>query len=99
IRRGGITEARLPCRHFERRFDWQLNQVLRAGLDAAARMTEDRDLRRRVHRLAVMFGDVERKAGLDAADIDRADRGLTRLTAAYAPALTIIRLLQDMLGL
>jgi 5-methylcytosine-specific restriction enzyme subunit McrC len=31
-------------------------------------------------------------------DIDRAERGLTRLTAASAPALTIIRLLHDALG-
>lgn len=97
-RQGGIREAWLPCQHFERHVDWQLNQVLRAGLDAAARMSEDRDLRWRVHRLAAMFGEVARKARLDAEEIDRAERGLTRLTAANASALTIIRLLQDMLG-
>jgi 5-methylcytosine-specific restriction enzyme subunit McrC len=99
IRQGGVREARLPCHHFERRVDWHLNQVLRAGLDAAARMSEDRDLRRRVNRLAGMFGGVKRKARLDASDIDRAQRGLTRLTAANGPALTIIQLLHDMLGL
>ena len=99
IRQGGAAkEARLPCHHFERRVDWHLNQVLRAGLDVAARMSEDRDLRRRVNRLAEMFAGVERKATLDAGDIDRAERGLTRLTAANGPALTIIRLLHDMLG-
>src|SRR5262249_42228615 len=59
IRRGGIREARLPCRYFERRTNWQLNQVLRAGLGLASRMTEDRELRRRVRQLAGMFGDVE----------------------------------------
>lgn len=99
IRQGGVREARLPCHHFERRVDWHLNQVLRAGLDAAARMSEDRDLRRRLNRLAGMFGGVERKARLDASDIDRAERDLTRLTASNGPALTIIRLLHDMLGL
>jgi 5-methylcytosine-specific restriction enzyme subunit McrC len=99
IRRGGLTEARLPCQYFERRVDWHLNRVLRAGLDIAAHMTEDRDLRRRVHRLAEMFGGVERKARLTTRDIDRAERGLTRMTAANAPALGIIRLLQDMFGL
>jgi 5-methylcytosine-specific restriction enzyme subunit McrC len=98
IRDGGVTEARLPCRYFERHVDWQLNQVLRAGLDGATRMSEDRDLRRRMHRLAAMFAEVERKPRLDIAEIDRAERGLTRLTAANAPALTIIRLLHDMLG-
>ena len=45
-----------------------------------------------------MFGEVERKARLDAGEIDLAERGLTRLTAANAPALTITRLLHDMLG-
>jgi hypothetical protein len=42
-----------------------------------------------------MFGDVERLARLDAGEIDRAERELTRLTAANKPALKIIRLLQD----
>jgi 5-methylcytosine-specific restriction enzyme subunit McrC len=97
-RQGGIIEARLPCQHFERSIDWQLNQVLRAGLDAAARMSEDRELRQRVHKLADMFGDVDRRAMLDTNEIDRAKNGLTRLTAANAAALTIIRLLHDMQG-
>jgi 5-methylcytosine-specific restriction enzyme subunit McrC len=99
VRQGGIREGQLPCCYFERHFNWHLNQVLRAGLDEASRMTEDRDLRRRVHRLAEMFGDVGWKERLNARDIDRAELGLTRLTAANAPALTIIRLLQEMLGL
>jgi 5-methylcytosine-specific restriction enzyme subunit McrC len=98
IRDGGVREARLPCRYFERHVDWRLNQVLRAGLDVAARMSEDRELQRRVHRLAEVFAEVERKPRLDTAEIDRAERGLTRLTAANAPALAIIRLLHDMLG-
>ena len=99
IRQGGLREARLPCRHFERRADWHLNQVLRAGLETAAQMAEDRDLRRHTHQLSAMFGDVERLARLDAGDIDRAERELTRLSAANRPALTIIRLLHDTLGL
>jgi 5-methylcytosine-specific restriction enzyme subunit McrC len=98
-RQGGITDARLPCQYFERRTNWQLNQVLRTGLGAAGQMTEDRDLRRRVHRLAGAFGDVEQKPKIVISDIDRAERGLNRITAANAPALTIIRLLHEMLGL
>lgn len=95
---GGLVEARLPCRHFERRADWDLNRVLLGGLDTATRMTEDRDLRQRVYRLASMFGDVQLPSRLDRADIDRVERGLTRMTSASGPALTIIRLLQDMQG-
>jgi 5-methylcytosine-specific restriction enzyme subunit McrC len=98
IRGGGITEARLPCRHFERSVDWHLNRVLRAGLGAAALMTQDRELRRRIHRLSDLFGEVAQLDRLAVEDIDRAERGLTRLTAANAAALTIIRLLKDMQG-
>ncbi len=98
-RKGGITEAQLPCQYFDRHVNWHLNQTLRAGLETAAQMTEDLDLRRRVHKLAAGFGDVDQKAELFGVDIDRAERGLTRLTAANGPALTIIRLLHDMLGL
>jgi 5-methylcytosine-specific restriction enzyme subunit McrC len=99
IRQGGVQEARLPCRHFERRADWHLNRVLRTGLEAAARLAEDRDLRRHTHQLSARFGDVEHLARLGTGDIDRAERELTRLTDANRPALTIIRLLQDTLGL
>ena len=98
VRQGGVTEARLPCQHFERRVNWQLNQVLRAGLGIAAPMTEDRELRRRVHRLTGMFGDVERIERLEIGNIDQAERALNRLTAANAPALAIIRLLKNMEG-
>jgi 5-methylcytosine-specific restriction enzyme subunit McrC len=98
ISHGGMREARLPCLYFERHVNWQLNQVLRAGLDVAAHMTEDRDLRRRAHRLANMFGEVGRNTKVDLGEIERAERGLTRLTAANRPALTLIRLLHEMRG-
>lgn len=73
--------------------------MLHAGLEVAAGMTEDRELRWRAHRLAAKFGDVKRIEKLDISDIDRAEQSLTRLTAANASALTIIRLLQNMRGL
>lgn len=98
IRRGGLTEARLPCQFFDRQVNWQLNQVLRAGLNAAARMTDDRELRRRVLRLADAFAAVEQKPRLDIRELDKVERGLTRLTASNESALTLIRLLHDMFG-
>jgi 5-methylcytosine-specific restriction enzyme subunit McrC len=99
IRRGGVREAKLPCLHFERRVDWHLNQVLRAGLESAAQMAEDRHLRQRVRQLSAMFGDVDRLARLRHEDIERAERDLTRLTAVCRPALTIIKLINDTLGI
>ena len=98
IREGGLREARLPCKFFERSASWHLNQVLRAGLEDAARRSEDFGLRRRLHKLSAMFADIEPVARLDYGEIDRAERELTRQTAASLPALTIIRLLQDDLG-
>ena len=98
IRQGGVREPRLPCRHFERQADWHLNQVLRAGLEMAAQMAEDRNLRRRVHQLSAMLGDVQRLGRPSTDDIKRAERDLTRLTAAYEPALTIIHLLSETFG-
>lgn len=97
--RGGVREARLPCRYVERRVDWYLNQVLRAGLDLAGRITVDPELRRRAYRLSAGFGDVASKAGLNVRDIDDVEQGLTRLTTVYGPALAVIRLLLDAQGL
>jgi 5-methylcytosine-specific restriction enzyme subunit McrC len=97
-RNGGVVEARLPCLHFDRRVNWHLNRVLRAGLDMAAGITDDRDLRRHVLRIAGSFAEFDRNTRLATDDILRAERDLTRLTASYAPALTVIRLLHEMLG-
>lgn len=98
-RQGGVTQARLPCRHVERRADWTLNQVLRAGLDMAVEITADTDLRHRAHRLAARFDGVAARGGLVSSALDRAEQKLTRLTAVYAPALGIIRLLLDAQGM
>ena len=98
-KRGGITQARLPCLHFDRNVDWHLNQVLRAGLSLAVEMTNDRELRRRVHRLWKTLDAVWRMRQLGIDDIDRAERELTRLTQANVPALTIIRLLKSTYGI
>jgi len=99
IRQGGVLEAKLPCEYFQRQANWQLNQVLCAGLDLGAQITEDRDLRRRVQQLSHRFFDVDSIAGLDQNATEKATRELTRLTEAARPALTLIRLLQDNMGI
>ena len=97
-RTGGLVEARLQCRHFDRTTNWHLNFVLEGGLHMAAEITDDRDLRRRGLRMTEFFGDSHR-AHLSGDDIVRAQQQVTRLTAAYIPALTIIRVLHEMLGI
>jgi len=99
IGRGGVQDSRLPCLYFERSVNWHLNQVLRAGLDVAAGITDDNELRRRVHRLADMFGDVGRAVRLDIRQIEKAEGELTRVTEMSRPALTIIKLLHDLQGI
>lgn len=98
VRQGGLKEARLPCRYFERHTNWPLNQVVIAGLNLAAQMAEDRDMRRHLFRLAGEFGDVY-PLKLSYAILGRTERSLNRLTVAYTSAIAIIRLLYDMLGL
>jgi 5-methylcytosine-specific restriction enzyme subunit McrC len=96
--RGGIVDGALPCLHFQRHANWKLNQVLRSGLEFAGRMTADRDLHRRVRRLADAFDRIEAITKLQQGDLDEVQRGLTRLTATSKPALTLIRLLFGMHG-
>lgn len=98
-RDGGPVEARLPCRHFDRHINWRLNHVMRAGLEIAAEMTENRDLRRHALRITDSFAGVDHKDRLSEDDLARVERELTRQSASYAPALTIIRLLREMLGI
>ena len=97
-RNGGVVEARLPCRYVERRVDWRLNQVLRAGLRLASHLAQDAEVRRRVQRLDAALDGVAH-APLDREAVDEAERGLTRLTEAYRPALTLVRLLLDAQGI
>jgi 5-methylcytosine-specific restriction enzyme subunit McrC len=98
VRSGGSAEATLPCEYFERSADWLLNQTVRAGLELAAVLTIDSELRRRVKLLAHFFGDIGEAIRIDSRLLERAERGLTRLTLAYAPAMKLIRLLFDHQG-
>jgi len=98
IRRGGMLEAKLPCRFFERRLDWTLNQVMRAGLNVAASLAIDREVRHRLLRLESFFESVVPTRSLKIADLDKVESALTRMTSAYQPALSIVRLLLGGVG-
>ena len=96
--RGGIFEASLPCRYSERLPNWHLNSVLMTGIEMAASMANDRDLRRHLHRLSSMFGNVSLLSNFGESEIDRAELQLSRLTENARPSIIIIRLLKQMLG-
>lgn len=96
--RTGAIDAALPCGHHPRVKDVIINQVVLAGLAFAATTAGDPALRREAKRLEARLGDRVASIRLDADSLNRADRALNRLTAAYAPALTLIRLLWEAHG-
>jgi len=97
---GGTVTATLPCQHHPRIEDTLLNRVLMAGLRLAgsASMTSIVDLRRESRRLASLFEEQVSLIRPDGIILDRAARQMSRLTTAYAPALSIIRLLVESQG-
>jgi 5-methylcytosine-specific restriction enzyme subunit McrC len=98
-RRGGVREARLPCRHHVRDADWHLNRIVRSGLDLAASLAASTSLRQKLWLLVKRMDDVQPLAHLRTSEVLRAEAELTRLTASYQPTLTLIRLLLDSEGL
>jgi 5-methylcytosine-specific restriction enzyme subunit McrC len=92
---GGVYTARLPCTYHPRVQDTILNRALRGGLELAGRLAADLGLRRAARRLSATFEEVVSSITLTRATIDRAVTSVNRLTVAYAPALTLTRLLYD----
>ncbi|HEX5423024.1 MAG TPA: hypothetical protein VFW94_05695 [Candidatus Acidoferrales bacterium] len=97
-RDGGTITATLPCLHHPRIQDTLLNRVLMAGLRLAATMASIVDLRREARRLASLMDEQISALALDGTLLDRAARQMNRLTTAYAPSLSIIRLLLEARG-
>lgn len=95
---GGTVTATLPCKHHPRVEDMLLNQVLMAGLRLAASMASVVELRRDSQRLASFMEEQVSSIRLDGVVLDIASLKMTRLTAAYAPAMSIIRLLVEAQG-
>ena len=95
---GGTVTATLPCQHHPRVEDTLLNRVLMAGLHLAASIASVVDLRRESRRLASLMEEQVSKIRLDGVTLDRAIRQMNRLTSAYSPAMSIIRLLVEAQG-
>jgi 5-methylcytosine-specific restriction enzyme subunit McrC len=97
MRHAGSGRATLRCSYHPRLEDHPLNQVLRAGLDLALRLTDDVGLRTRLHRLDALLQGIRRVA-LHPVLLERIIRETDRMTAAYRPALSIIDVLLDARG-
>ncbi len=97
-RTGDSLGAALPCRHHPRMTDTPLNRVLLAGMHLAASMASDLGLARESRRLAAQLDEQVGRIRLNTQTLVRIERRINRLTAAYAPAVSIIRLLAESSG-
>lgn len=96
---GGTVTATLPCQHYPRIEDTFINQLLMAGLQFASRLASLVDLRRESRKLASLMEEQVSAVKLDSNIFDRYERERNRLTAAYHPAISIIRLLFEGQGI
>lgn len=94
-RDGGMIRGSLPCRHYLRLSDCPLNQVLLAGLRFAADCAQSPLLKIALRRLADVLALAVQARPLHKHTVAQAIRGLDRMAAAYAPALTIVSLLLE----
>jgi len=92
-RQGGIVQASLPCIHHPRLEDCLINQVLLQGVFLGARLANDDRLRMNLLQVAYFHLADIAPIQLDQQTLKRLHRETDRLTAAYAPAITLIELL------
>lgn len=83
----------LPCTHHPRGENTLLNRVLLAGLELAASLAIDVELKARVRRLWKTLSASVATIPLDRQAISDAGRAMDRRTVSYQPALTLIGLL------
>ena len=99
VRGGGAVHTAFPCIHYLRLEDSVINQALLAGIRAAAALTGDLALRVRIRRSIEQLADGVVSVPLYQETLRSAFRALDRRTSAYLPALKIIQLLMEGLGL
>jgi 5-methylcytosine-specific restriction enzyme subunit McrC len=88
-----ITGPKLPSIYHPRLSDCIPNQVLLAGLDFAARLTQSNLLRTNCRRIAEIIRDDVSTVSLNPSLLRELNLSLNRLTLAYKPAAKIIYLL------
>jgi 5-methylcytosine-specific restriction enzyme subunit McrC len=88
-----ITEPRMPCIYHPRLSDCLPNQVLLAGLDFAARLTQSNLLRTNCRRIAEIIRENVSTLSLNPSLLRELNLSLNRLTSTYKPAARIIHLL------
>ncbi len=90
---GGIVQASLPCTYYLRAEDNLLNQTLLQGVRLGRRLTSDDMLYTKLQRLEhFQLADIS-ALQLSKQSLNRTQRAMNRLTAAYLPAIKLIEIL------
>jgi 5-methylcytosine-specific restriction enzyme subunit McrC len=89
------TRATVPCVEYPRSTDHLLNRSLRAGVDLAAHVAQDRVLSRDLKGTAAVLTEVAGPLELTRETLVQAEREITRLTFAYSSAVRLIQLLHS----
>ncbi len=93
------TETTLPCVYHPRSENTLLNRVLLAGLNLAADLAIDTELKGHVRRLSREFGAMVAAQLLDTQAMSDAWHAMDRRTSVYQPAFRLIDLLLGAQGL
>ena len=95
----GMSRASLPCVYHPRTQDTVLNRVLLAGTELGVLATSDTDLRGHLRRLGQALNLDATAPRLQSELLHRAWQSTDRRTRSYEPALTLIGLLLQGLGI
>jgi 5-methylcytosine-specific restriction enzyme subunit McrC len=93
VRQGGRAVTAVPCRYHQRDDNTLPNRVILSGLRFAARICVHNAIRIRALLLAGRLALTVKPVRLSAPTFAAVQRASNRLTASYAPALALIRLL------
>jgi 5-methylcytosine-specific restriction enzyme subunit McrC len=99
VRCGGAISTTLPCIYYTRIDDCPINQALLAGLQFASSLTSDAQLRASLYRVIRQLDEKISSVRLTHAFLQCVIRSNTRLTRAYEPALRLIHLLMNGMGI
>ncbi len=88
----------LPCIIHPRTWDCLLNQVIKAGIEFAIRLTDNRQIEYECRQLAKYLDEFVSDIPLNRFHLNSVRRNQNRLTSSYNPALTLIEILMDSQG-
>ena len=94
-----VNKIELPCVYYPRLEDNFINQVIKQGLILSVKLTDDKNLKTRLRKLISIFDEEISDIILDLYTIKQLKKVSNRLTNAYIPSITIIKLLINFEGI